>query len=66
MLFSVKAACFGISVLRRLVTLFIAFEVLVDGSAADSLVNYSCFILLEELVGVDNHIGVYGGGEFYY
>lgn len=65
-LFSAKAAYFGVPTLRGSVAIFIAFEALVDSGALDSSANSSRFILLKEFVGIDNHIGVHGGGEFHH
>ena len=66
MLFSAKAIYFRIPTLRRLVAIFIIFKILVDGNAADSLLNSLGLILLEEFISVDNYVGVYRGGKFYY
>ena len=65
-LFSVKAIYLGVPILRRLVVVFIIFETLVDSSAAYSLSNSPRLILLEEFVGINNHVGVYRGGKFHH
>ena len=65
-LFRAKAASFGVPALCGSMAVFVAFETLVDSGAADGSSNSSRFILPEELVGVNNHIGVHGGGKFHH
>ena len=65
-LFSAKATCLGVPTLRGSVTVFVAFEVLIDSGAAYSSSYSPRLVMPEELVGVDNHVGVHGGGKFHH
>ena len=65
-LFSAKATYFRVPTLRGSVAVFVAFEALIDGGTADGLLNSPGLVLPEEFIGVDNHVGVHGGGKFYH
>ena len=65
-LFSAKATYLGVPTLRGSVTVFVAFEALIDGGAAYSSSYSPRLVMPEELVGIDNHVGVHGGGKFHH
>ena len=65
-LFSAKAICLGVPTLRGSVTVFVIFKALINSGAIYSSSYSPRLVMLEELVSVDNHVSVYGGGKFYY
>ena len=65
-LFNVKVIYFRVSILRRLVTVFIIFKILINNSVVDNFMNSLYLILLKEFISINNYISVYKGGEFYY
>ena len=66
MLFSAKATCLEVPTLRGSVTIFVTFKALIDGSATYSSSYSPRLVMPEELVGVNNHVGVHGGGKFHH
>ena len=65
-LFRVKAVSFRVPTLYRSIAVFIAFKILINSSTADSSTNSSCFILLEELISINNYISIYGRSKFHH
>ena len=65
-LFRIKAINFKVPTLYRLIAIFIIFKILVDSSAIDSFINFLYFILLKELISVNNYISIYRGDKFYH
>ena len=65
-LFNIKVIYFRVFILCGSVAIFIIFKILVNSGAVDNPLNSLYFILLKELVGINNYINIYRGDEFYY
>ena len=58
-LFYIKVISFKVPILYRLIAIFIIFKILVNSSIIYNLINSLYFILLEELISINNYINIF-------